>query len=159
MTTGASSRCCQRKVSRRSSGSVTSQNFRVSSPSSTTNTQPWLLPALGARRAASSTRSRISGSTGRVANARTIRRDWTRSANSMPFRLVGAELEEVLGHGPAEGDEAVARLGAQPREHGVHIGVDGLGLQRLVVQVRRQTGRPLHPEGLLVVGALDGEAL
>ena len=51
------------------------------------------------------------------------------------------------------------RSGRRPLEQGDHVGVDGLRLEGLVVEVRRQAAGAGHPERLLVVGALDAEAL
>src|SRR5262249_12536080 len=82
-----------------------------------------------------------------------------RTPSCRPTGLVRAELQEVLGHGPAEGDEAVPCAGAQAGEHGDHVRVDRLRLQRLVIEVRCEVTAAADPERLLVIGALDGEAL
>src|SRR5438874_3332598 len=66
---------------------------------------------------------------------------------------------QILGHGPAEGDEAVAPLGVERREEGGHLAVDGFGLQTL--EVHHPARRPVagDDEGPVVNVTLRAEPL
>src|SRR5215207_5934569 len=157
---GASRSRFQRNAPRRMGGSVMSQNRAVSAPSSTTRCQPCVLPALGAREPSSTISSSSSRGTGRVSNARVIRRERTTSGSSgTAWRLVpGAELDEVLGHRPAVHDERAAGVLRDGREELLARRVDRLRPRRLEVDEALLAIGVDH-ERLLVVLGLALEAL
>src|SRR4051794_27819372 len=98
---------------------------------------PWENPADGARRAVSSSSSISAGSIGSVVNARVIRRRRI-SASSGVRPLIGsalAELDEILGHDPAVGDERAALGDDDVGEQLGDLGLDLLRAQRDVIDV------------------------
>ena len=117
----------------RPAGRATSQ-YRSGSSRTTKARPSAVLPAAGARRPASSTRSSAAGSTTGGQERPTIR-PWCTGRGSRSGLGSAAVLGEVLGHRPAEGDERVAPLAVDvveerrpPRRRCVS------GLRRLVVE-------------------------
>src|SRR3954451_2629113 len=159
ISAGATSSPGHGNPSRRSRGSVVSQYRLVSSgPSSTTNAQPWLKPADGAWRPSSRMCSSVPGGSGRSWKDRTIRR--RRIASSRCTGGGSAQLGELLGHGPAEGDERVAAALVDGVEQRDDLGVEVLRLEALVVEGQREHAVTGGDEVAIVVAAvLDAEAL
>src|SRR5262245_53386789 len=158
-STGAPNMPCHRKVARTSGAKVQAQKRSVSSgPWSTRYSMPWENPALGARWAALSRRSRTAASTGSGRKLRTIRRRrMTSDSSTGKGQLL--ELGQILGHGPAEGDQRVAPLLVDLGEVGRHRRIELLRLEALVVEEAGEAVA-LGDEGAVVVLAgFDPEPL
>src|SRR5947209_3959984 len=78
---------------------------------------------------------------------------WPRRAGSLDEGI------EVLGHGPAEGDDGVAPLAVETVEELANRGVYPVVGRSLVVEGGRRVGGALEGEGAVVHRAVGGEAL
>src|SRR3954467_9325478 len=86
---------------------------------------------------------------------------WKEPPNGNRSAVPSDELDQVVGEGPAEGDERVAPLLVDRLEQAVEIRVQLLGLEALVVEGQRvAVALALHDEvALVVLAVLDAEAL